>query len=241
MTRPWVIAHRGASGHAPENTLAAFRRAVELGAQFIETDLRLTRDSHLVALHDETLDRTTSGHGRVEDYTLAELRALDAGAWFAPEFAGERIPTLAEILAFSHEHDIGFYLEIKPGGVWSREHPLVGALRGSPVTDRLVVLCFDAQVLKAIHDLDPLLMTGLLEQHQAAGAVERALAVGARQLAPHWTLVSRELVQQAHAAGLVVVPWTVNDPAPMCTLLALGVDGIVTDYPDRLVEQLRAR
>ncbi len=235
-----MIAHRGASGHAPENTLAAFRRAVELGARFIETDLRLTRDSHLVALHDETLDRTTSGHGRVGECTLAELRALDAGSWFAPEFAGERIPTLAEILAFSHEHDIGLYLELKPGGVWRSEHALVGALRGAAVTDRLVVLCFDAQVLRAIYDLDPLLMTGLLERHQAAGAVERALAVGARQLAPHWTLVSRELVQQAHAAGLAVVPWTVNEPEPMRTLLALSVDGIITDYPERVLELLRA-
>lgn len=214
---------------------------MELGARFIETDLRLTRDSHLVAVHDETLDRTTNGRGRVDKHTLAELRALDAGSWFAPEFAGERIPTLEEILAFSLEHDIGLYLELKPGGVWRSEHALVGALRGSPVTDRLVVLCFDEQILKAIYDLEPSWMTGLLEQHQAAGLVERALGVGARQVAPHWTLVSHELVQQAHAAGLMVVPWTVNEPEPMRALIALGVDGIITDYPDRLVALLRAR
>ncbi len=214
---------------------------MELGARFIETDLRLTRDSHLVAMHDETLDRTTSGRGRVDKHTLAELRALDAGSWFAPEFAGERIPTLEEILAFSLEHDIGLYLELKPGGIWRSEHALVGALRGSAVADRLVVLCFDAQILKAIYDLEPSWMTGLLEQHQAAGLVERALGVGARQVAPHWALVSRELVQQAHAAGLMVVPWTVNEPEPMRTLIALGVDGIITDYPDRLVALLRAR
>jgi glycerophosphoryl diester phosphodiesterase len=89
-----VIAHRGASGHAPENTLASFRRAVSLGATFIETDLQLTRDTRFVAIHDDTVDRTTNGKGRVHDLTLTELRRLDAGSWFGSEFTGERVPTL---------------------------------------------------------------------------------------------------------------------------------------------------
>src|SRR5216684_4181789 len=97
----WVIAHRGASGHSPENTMAAFRRAVELGARFIETDLHLSRDGEIVAIHDPTLDRTTSGRGPVMAHSLDELRQLDAGSWFSPEFAGERIPTLDEILSFA--------------------------------------------------------------------------------------------------------------------------------------------
>src|SRR5579864_1864121 len=108
MKRPWVIAHRGASGHAPENTLASFRRAVELGATFIETDLRLSRDARFVAIHDGTLDRTTNGRGLVRDFTLDQLRELDAGSSFAPEFAGERIPTIEEIFAFARETDVGF-------------------------------------------------------------------------------------------------------------------------------------
>ncbi len=111
-----VIAHRGASGHAPENTLAAFRKAVSLGAPFIETDLQLSRDAHFVAIHDATVDRTTGGHGAVHDLTLAELHRLDAGSWFGSEFAGERIPTLEEILDFSKKHDVVFYLELKPSG-----------------------------------------------------------------------------------------------------------------------------
>ena len=105
-----VIAHRGASGHAPENTLAAFKRAVGLGATFIETDLQLTRDSRFVAMHDGTVNRTTNGQGKVHDMTMAELRRLDAGSWFGSEFAGERIPTLDEILEFSKKHDVVFYL-----------------------------------------------------------------------------------------------------------------------------------
>ena len=95
-----AIAHRGASGHAPENTLAAFRRAVSQGVSFIETDLHLTRDAHFVAIHDDTVDRTTGGHGLVNQLTLAEIRRLDAGSWFASEFIGERVPTLVEILEF---------------------------------------------------------------------------------------------------------------------------------------------
>jgi glycerophosphoryl diester phosphodiesterase len=95
-----VIAHRGASGHAPENTMAAFKKAVALGATFIETDLQLSRDAHFVAIHDATLDRTTNGSGAVHDMTLAELRRLDAGSWFGSEYAGERIPTLGETTSF---------------------------------------------------------------------------------------------------------------------------------------------
>src|SRR5437667_458759 len=126
-----VIAHRGASGNAPENTMAAFKKAVALRANFIETDLQLSRDARLVAIHDATVNRTTNGQGTVHDMTLTELRRLDAGSWFGSEFAGERIPTLDEILAFSKKHDVVFYLEIKPGGSWGGEHALIGALRDS--------------------------------------------------------------------------------------------------------------
>src|SRR5258708_10140259 len=106
-----VIAHRGASGNAPENTIAAFRKAVALGATFIETDLQLSRDARFVAIHDATVNRTTSGQGAVPDMTLSELRPLDAGSGFGSEFAGERVPTLEEILDFSTKHDVVVYLE----------------------------------------------------------------------------------------------------------------------------------
>ncbi len=241
MARPWVIAHRGASGHAPENTMAAFHRAVDLGARFIETDLHLTRDSQLVAIHDDTLDRTTNGRGTVTNHSLAELRQLDAGAWFAPEFAGERIPTLDEIFAFSREHDVVFYLEIKPGGAWRAEHALAGALRNAAAVERAVVLCFDPELLRAAHQLDSSMMTGLLANRPASDLVQRALRAGARQLAPRWDLISPELVQQARAAGLSVIAWTVNQPRQMRALLDLGVDGIMTDFPDRLIAVLEGK
>ncbi len=234
----WVVAHRGASGHAPENTLAAFRRAVELGAKFIETDLQLSHDSRLVAIHDDTLDRTTNGRGPVHALTLAALRELDAGSWFGPQFAGEKIPTLDEVLRFSQEHDVVFYLEIKTPGAWGIEHALVAALREAQEAARAVVLSFEPARLAAVRHLEPTLMTGYLFSWSSADVVKRALEVGARQLAPRGDLVTAELVAEARRADLQVVTWTVNEPAHMRALAAAGVDGIMTDYPDRLVAVL---
>jgi len=230
-----VIAHRGASGHAPENTLAAFRKAVSQGAAFLETDLQLSRDAHFVAIHDATVDRTTEGHGAVHDLTLAELRRLDAGSWFGSEFAGERIPTLEEILDFSKKHDVVFYLELKPSGSWGGEHALIGALRESGEIPRAVVISFDAAILESLRKIEPTLMTGLLYEGQIEKPVERAVEIGARQLAVRGDLVTPALLAAARMKDLQVVCWTVNHPAHMRLLIDAGVDGIMSDYPDRLV------
>lgn len=230
-----VIAHRGASGHAPENTLAAFKRAIALGATFIETDLQLTRDSRLVAMHDATVNRTTNGQGKVHDLTLMELRRLDAGSWFGSEFAGERIPTMDDILGFSKKHDVVFYLELKPGGSWGGEHALVGALRESGEIPRAVVISFDADILARLRKIEPTLMTGLLYDGQIEQPLEKALEVGARQLAVRGDLVTPALLKDARKRDLQVVCWTVNHPAHIRMLLAAGVDGIMSDYPDRLI------
>jgi glycerophosphoryl diester phosphodiesterase len=230
-----VIAHRGASGHAPENTLAAFRKAVSQGAAFIETDLQLSRDAHFVAIHDATVDRTTGGHGAVHDLTLAELRRLDAGSWFGSEFAGERIPILEEILDFSKKHDVVFYLELKPSGSWGGEHALIGALRESGEIPRAVVISFDAAILESLRKIEPTLMTGLLYEGQIEKPVERAVEIGARQLAVRGDLVTPALLAAARKKDLQVVCWTVNHPAHMRLLIDAGVDGIMSDYPDRLV------
>jgi glycerophosphoryl diester phosphodiesterase len=234
MRRPWIVAHRGASGYAPENTLAAFRRAVELGAKFIETDLHLTRDLRFAAIHDSTLERTTNGRGLVHDFSQLELREFDAGSWFGSQFAGERLPTLDEILAFGRESDVTFYLEIKSEEAWGLHDALVGALRANKATDRVIVLSFGADNLERIHQLDDTVMTGFLFDEPRANAVDLALRMGARQLAPRADLVTAALVEQAHRADLRVVTWTLNEPGQMRAALAAGVDGVMTDYPDRL-------
>jgi glycerophosphoryl diester phosphodiesterase len=224
--------------------MAAFRRAVDLGARFIETDLQMTRDAQIVALHDPTLDRTTNGHGPVRLLALDEIRELDAGAWMrgsnSAQFAGERVPTLKEILDFSRERDVNFYLEIKSGGNWGIEHALVAALRDEDAEVRVVVLSFDAAALDSVHRFDETLMTGYLSEDLPKDFLKRALQIGVRQIAPRGDFVTPPLVDEAHNAGLQVVTWTINEPAEMRRLITAGVDGIMTDYPDRLVEVLRA-
>jgi glycerophosphoryl diester phosphodiesterase len=230
-----VIAHRGASGHAPENTLAAFKKAVALGATFIETDLQLSRDARFVAIHDATVNRTTNGQGAVHDLTLAELRRLDAGSWFGSAFAGERVPTVEEILDFAKKHDVVFYLEIKPGGSWGGEHALIGALQNSREIARTVVISFDAGIVANLRKIEPMLMTGLLYDGQIERPLEKAIEIGARQVAVRGDLVTPALLTEARKLDLQVVCWTVNHPAHMRLLIAAGVDGIMSDYPDRLV------
>ena len=239
----WVVAHRGASGHAPENTMAAFRRAVEMGARFIETDLHLTRDARVVAIHDPTLDRTTNGHGLVDSMPLEEVRALDAGAWFtsplSESFAGERIPTLDEIVRFAKETDVIFYLEIKSDSTWGVEHAVVAALRETGEAARALILSFDPATLLSVNRLDQTMMTGYLCEHPSNDLVERTVRAGARQIAPRGDLVTPDLVKRAHQAGLQVVAWTINEPDQMRRLIAASVDGIMSDYPDRLVSVLK--
>jgi len=234
-----VIAHRGASGHAPENTMAAFRKAVAMGATFIETDLQMSRDAHLVAIHDTTVDRTTNGQGIVHDMTLSELRRLDAGSWFGSEFMGERIPTLEELLAFSKKNDVVFYLEIKPQGSWGGEHALIGALRESGEIPRAVVISFDPSVVLKLRKIEPTLMTGLLYDGQIGKPLDTAIEVGARQVAVRGDLVTPALLSAARKKDLQVVCWTVNNSAHMRALMAAGVDGIMSDYPDRLVAAVK--
>lgn len=222
--------------------MAAFRRAVELGAAFIETDLHLSRDAQLVCVHDATLKRTTNAAGAVKELTLAELRELDAGSWYGPEFAGERIPSIEEVLGFAREKDIVFFLEVKQEAVWGIEHGLVAALRDAQEAARAVILSFSPGVLRNVRRLDNTLMTGLLFDAMPKGGpdaiVERALEIGARQLAPRADLVTPELLERAHRDDLQAVCWSVNQIEQMRALIDVGVDGIMTDFPDRLVAVL---
>jgi glycerophosphoryl diester phosphodiesterase len=212
-----------------------------MGAEFIETDLQLSRDARLVAIHDATVNRTTNGQGAVHDLTLAELRRLDAGSWFGSEFAGERIPTIEEILEFAKKHDVVFYLELKPSGSWGGEHALISALRESGEIARTVVISFDPTILANARKIEPTVMTGLLFEGQISDPLAKAIEIGARQLAVRGSLVTPRLLKQARQRDLQVVCWTVNHPAHMRLLLEAGVDGIISDYPDRLLELTRRK
>lgn len=219
--------------------MAAFRKAVALGATFIETDLQLSRDARFVAIHDDTVNRTTNGQGKVHDQTLGVLRQLDAGAWFGSEFAGERIPTLEEILEFAKRNDVVFYLELKPTGSWGGEHALIGALRDSGEIARVVVISFDHAILAGLRKIEPTLMTGVLYDGQISNPLKVALDMGARQVVVRGDLVTPHMIEAAHKQDLQVVCWTVNHPAHIRLLATAGVDGIMSDYPDRIVAALK--
>jgi glycerophosphoryl diester phosphodiesterase len=238
MRKPWTIAHRGASGSAPENTLAAFERAVQLGATFIETDLHLTRDARFVAIHDGSVDRTTNGHGAVHEFTLAELREFDAGKWFDRQFSGERIPTLEEILDFSCRHDVVFYFEIKYDAAWGMHHALAAAISGSGNAARSIVISFDPPTLLSLRRLDASIMLGLLVEDAKPDLAKLALECGARQVCPRFDLLNAQVISEAHRADLQVATWTVNEREKMQKAIGLGVDGIMTDVPDRLLAVL---
>jgi glycerophosphoryl diester phosphodiesterase len=166
---------------------------------------------------------------------------LDAGSWFGSEFAGERIPTLEEILEFAKKHDVVFYLELKPFGSWGGEHALISALRESGEIARSVVISFDPGTLAAIRKIEPTLMTGLLFDGRITEPLEKAQEIGARQIAVRGDLVTPRLLKEARSRDLQVVCWTVNHPAHMRLLVEAGVDGLISDYPDRLVELTRRK
>jgi glycerophosphoryl diester phosphodiesterase len=151
----------------------------------------------------------------------------------------ERLPTLEEILDFAKKNDVVFYLELKPNGFWGGEHALIGALRVANEIARCVIISFDPTILASLRKIEPTLMTGLLYDGSAGKPFEKALEIGARQLVIRGDLVSTNLLQQARKQDLQVVCWTVNSPAHMRMLVAAGVDGIMTDYPDRLLTVLK--
>ena len=216
--------------------MAAFERAVELGVIFIETDLHLTRDARFVAIHDATLERTTNGRGKVSDFTLAELRRLDNGLWYDRQYMGQRLPTLEDILEFARKHDVVFYLEVKYEAAWGMHHALVGALQKEQDAARTIVISFDPSTIESVRKLDASIMTGLLiEDGRQNGAVQKALDVGARQICPRNSLITSELVAEAHRADLLVATWTVDDADEMRRVIAAGADGVMTDFPDRLM------
>jgi len=241
----WNIAHRGASGHAPENTLAAFRVAAEIGAKFIETDLQVTRDAKIVVMHDATVDRTTNGRGRVSKMSLAELRGLDAGTKFlsvdGKSYKGERVPTLDEVLDFARSADVSLYLEMKESQSWGLEQSLVGALRRSESMNRAIVISFDEGALGTVRRIEPALMTGLLDEKPSVSSVEKAVTLGVRQFLPRADRVTPEIIAAARHADLRVVVWTVNEIEDLRTALSWDVDGIITNYPDRLNELLKEK
>jgi len=236
---PWLrIAHRGAAGTRPELTRAAFERALEIGVDMIEIDVQLTRDQQLVVLHDRELGRTLQGEGAVRDHTFDELRALDAGAWFALEYAGARVPSLAEVLDLT-DGKAALNVEVKsPAPDWTcTAAAVVDLLTDRGRLESTVISSFETGALRAVRERSPQARLGVLWHTADLDPMWLlAEALNARSVHPHWSLIDAALVEQAHARALEVIAWTVNDLEAIALLVGLGVDGIISDFPERLHE-----
>jgi glycerophosphoryl diester phosphodiesterase len=238
-----IVAHRGASGQAPENTMEAFRLGVEAGADAIELDVHLTTDGQLAVIHDDTLDRTTDRGGAVRDLTMDEIREADAGAQFTrPDDAGYpfrgrglRVPTLPEVLAWLPD-GIGLVIEVKARAA---ADPVVEAVRDHAVRrdGRLAVISFDEATIERVRELDPEVKTGylLVPTQPIEPALVWATEHGHAGVHPYEADLGIDplpILAQAHAYGREVGCYVVNDPERMRHLAACGIWGFVTDVPD---------
>jgi glycerophosphoryl diester phosphodiesterase len=233
-----VIAHRGASGTCPENTLVAFHRAEALGAHMVELDVQRTRDAALVVVHDWTLDRTTDGHGAVGACRLDEIAGLDAGRWFGERFRGERVPTLGDVLAAI---TLPVNVELKPVGDDGLDALALAAVRAAGALGRVVFSSFDVAVLERLRGRSSEASVAVLwEEAPIAGALALAERVAARALHLRKDAATPEIIEVAHGAGLAVHVWTVNDPAEIGSLVGVGLDGVFTDFPERFLHNAPA-
>ncbi|MBI3968951.1 MAG: hypothetical protein HY329_25205 [Chloroflexi bacterium] len=225
-----IIAHRGASGYAPENTRAAFDLALELRADGIETDVQLSRDGVLVLMHDATVDRTTNGTGRVAALDWSDLAALDAGSWHGERFAGERIPRLDGFLN-RYVDQIQVCLEVKdPAGT----EPVIRLLseRGLVAPGKLELTSFDWDTVTRLHEALPQLPVAFLTEAFGEALIEQVAKAGLAQICPQVSVVRPELVARAHQRGLTVRAWRVKGDEDIRRLHAAGVDGATSNWPD---------
>ena len=247
------VAHRGASAYAPENTIAAVRLAKNQRADMFEVDVQESKDHKLVVMHDTTLARTTNveqvypdrAPWKVSDFTLAEIKKLDAGSWLAKKYKGERVPTLAQVLRTMRGQGLGLLLELKSPALYPGIEKRVAAalkrspswLRRDPSERRLVVQSFDWESVRRFHSVMPEVPTGLLGKPKAGDLPK--LASYADQINPTYGDLTASYVKRVHAARMEVFTWTLDDSGQMKKAAELGVNGIITNKPDVLRRVLR--
>jgi glycerophosphoryl diester phosphodiesterase len=244
-TRPLgaIFAHRGASGLAPENTLAAIERAIGFGADGVEVDVHQTKDSVLVIIHDNTIDRTTGGTGRVMDLTFAQIRQYSAGHWFDDQFAGEKVPSLDEVLALVNGRS-RLLIEIKGGGDTypGIEERVVRAIHSRDARDWCSIQSFHHKTLMVLHRMDSTLSLYKLVMYDMPGFpiyIDSGIQFGwlrendfVEAISVNRNSVTETLVTSLHKYGLKVYVWTVDDFLDMVHLFRIGVDGIITNFPN---------
>lgn len=247
--KPIVVAHRGASGYAPENTLASIKKAIAMGVDMVEIDVQLTKDKQVVLMHDLTVDRTTNGKGKVRDLQFDEIRKLDAGSWFSSEYAGEKIPTLEEVIE-TVKGKCKLLIEVKrvKTNKPEIEAKIIQLIDKYNAYDWCIVQSFETEVVKNIQALDKsvechkLVTMNLsvlplhLDSRIKTGTIYKYKTVQA--INPYFKMLNKRKVDKIHSRGQKIITWTVNEKEDMKRMIEMGVDGIITNYPDRLIELL---
>ena len=242
MANTLVISHRGANRYAPQNTLPAFEKGYALGADGYETDVHITKDGKVVLCHNYTIDETSDGCGPISTKTLADLKEYDFGKYFSDKFKGTRIPTIDEFLSFVETTDITV-LNIEIKSPKEAETAIVSetikAVKEHGLFDKLLISSFDPKLLVEAKHIDSRCQTGFLYApnhltffQMGYKPVKFAQEIGADALHPYFRLVNKQYVKAAHEAGIKVNPWTVNAEKDIDRMIELGVDGIITDFPD---------
>ncbi|WP_404357388.1 glycerophosphodiester phosphodiesterase [Cytobacillus firmus] len=232
------IAHRGATGYAPENTIAGFDLAVDMKADYIEIDVQRSKDGELVVIHDTTVDRTTDGTGKVGNLTFDYLRSLDAGSWKGEQFAGEPIPTFEEILNRYHGK-VGILIELKAPELYPGiEGQVADALKArnldKPQNEKIIIQSFNFESMKKMDQLLPKVPIGVLTSNRADTTAEalQEFSAYADWFNPSYGIVTEELMNQVHSLGMQIGSWTVRSQEAADFLFEMEVDAIITDYPD---------
>jgi len=230
-----VIAHRGASGYAPENTLKAFERAMEFKVDGIELDVHLSSDGHLIVCHDEKIDRTTNGNGFIKDLTLKEIKKFDAGSWFDSDFAGEQIPTLQEVFELVKRKGLLLNIELKSGPIIypDIEKKVIGLIEDYGYIDNTIISSFNHYSLVEVKKINRSIKTAPLYMAAIVEPWNYAKKISADGIHPYFYNITPELVKECIKNGLFINPFTVDNPLYLDHLIACGTSGVITNYPDR--------
>lgn len=223
------IGHRGAAGYAPENTIQSFEAAVRFGAEMTELDVHICGSGELVVIHDESVDRTTNASGFVRDMTLNELKSLDAGK-------GEKIPTLKDVFSKLRGR-ISINVELKGLGTAEPVQAFVDDLirRGEWIRENVLITSFDWEMLRRLREISKDARIGLLVYKNLGESLKVATEVEAYSVNPYYKSIDIDFISRSHELNLRVYPWTVNEPEDIRRVVALGVDGVISDYPDRIM------
>lgn len=235
MVNTYIQAHRGASAYAPENTLAAFKKALAMGAQGIELDVQLTKDDKLVVIHDYEISRVSNGKGRIMDMKLDELKEFDFGSWFSEEFKNEKIPTLEEVLVLLQGWDGVLNVEIKYTPTLSKaglEEKTLELLQKYGMTKNTIVSSFNHLSLMQIKKLNPIIKTGVLYSCQMFEPWEYAKKLNAYAIHPSGYSVSADIIEACHREGIKVNIWTLNKQEDIRLAIDFKADSIITNVPD---------